>query len=186
MRSRKGLIWLVVVLVILNAATIATIVYHNYNEKKVKEDVVLLNTNGEMINGRYMRQQLDFDNDQVDAFRNANFDFRQQAFSTITAIDVLKLGMFKELQKETPDSIKIKNISDSIGIRHADLKKRTADFYLKIKRICNPGQAVKLEKIFAPLFDNEGVNSQPHHGFQTGGNGQGRGPGWRRFKDSIN
>ena len=186
MKSRSNLIWLVVILLVLNAVTIATILYHNYNERNRKDDSVIINTNGEMINGRYMRQQLGFNNDQVDLFRDANFDFRQEAFATIAAIDSLKLQMFRELKKEKPDSITIKSIADSIGIRHADLKKRTAAFYLKVKSICNAEQATKLENVFAPLFNNEGMGNGTHRGFQSGGRGQGRGQGWQRFRDSIN
>lgn len=184
--SRSNLIWLVVILVVLNAVTVATILYHNYKEHQSNNDTVVINTNGEMINGRYMRQQLGFNNEQVDVFRDVNFEFRQQAFTAIAAIDTLKSQMFDELKKEKPDSLKIKNIADSIGVRHTALKKRTADFYLKVKSICNAEQAVKLESIFAPLFNNEASAGGRWHGSQGGAERRGGGPRWQRINDSAN
>ena len=182
MSKKNILVWLVVILVVLNAVTIGTILYHNYNERKEKDDRVVVNANGEMINGRYMREQLGFDNEQVEQFREANFNFRHTAFATIAAIDSLKMQMFDELKKPGADSVRVYHISDLIGEKHADLKKRTADFYLKIKSICTAEQISKLESVFAPLFNNEGIGTGPRGGRM----GQGRGPGWRRLQDSIN
>ncbi len=179
MKKNSVLIWLVAVLVVLNVVTIATILYHNYNERNAVEDTVVVNANGEMINGRYMRQQLGFDNSQVQQFREANYSFRHTAFATIAAIDSLKMQMFNELKKTKPDAAQLQIISDSIGHKHAELKKRTADFYLKVKAICNESQVTALEKVFAPLFNNEGLGTGPRNSYKGAGTGQGRGPGWQ-------
>jgi len=186
MKSKSILIWVVVILAVLNATTIATILYRHYNDKELNNDTVIINANGEMINGRYMRQQLGFDNSQIAKFRNLNYEFRQRAFTTIAAINTLKLEMFDELKKQKADSSRIKSIADSIGIMHADLKKRTADFYLTVKGMCNAEQVLKLESAFTPLFNNEGPGNGRGQSFQSGGGGHGRGQGWRRFNDSIN
>lgn len=157
-QRRKILIWLIVLLIVLNAVTIGTIFYHNYNESKEENDSVIVNTEGQMINGRYMRQNLAFDNDQIDEFRNANHRFRPMAFDIVYMIDSLKIEMFAELKKADIDTVKLNDISNKIGGLHGLLKQETFRFYLKIKSICNAEQKLKLETVFTPLFKNEGIN----------------------------
>lgn len=179
MNNNRVLIWVIVVLIILNIATIGTIVYHNYSEKTQQDDTVIMNADGQMINGRYMRQYLGFDNDQVDAFRQANRNFRPHAAMIIYNIDSLKGNMFRELQKQDPDTVKLDNMADKIGLLHCKLKKYTSRFYLQIKSVCKPEQVGKLQIIFSPLFKNEGVDIGPYPG-------QGQRGGWGRYNMNQN
>ena len=171
----KILIWLVVLLVILNVTTIATILYHNYKERQTENDSVIVNSEGKMINGRLIRSELSFDNNQIDRFRKINHLFRPTAMAIVFKIDSLKAIMFQELQKQRVDTLKLNNLSDQIGNLHGKLKQETFRFYLQIKSICAPEQVSKLEKIFAPLFKNEGLNMPRGQGHQPFGRGRGMG-----------
>jgi len=171
----KILIWLVVLLVILNVTTIATILYHNYKERQIENDSVIVNSEGKMINGRMMRNELSFDNNQIDRFRAVNHLFRPMAIAIVFKIDSLKANMFQELQKESVDTLKLNDWSIQIGNLHGKLKQETYRFYIQIKSICTPAQVSKLENIFAPLFKNEGLNIPRGQGHPTSGRGRGMG-----------
>lgn len=151
MNKNKILIYLIVLLAMLNISTIGTIIYHNFQEKK-ENNVFINNGNGRMMSGRFFMNELNFDNNQMNQFRNYNHSFRQISLQIINNIDSLKSLMFVEMQKPKTDTATIYNLSEQIGNKHKDLKIETAKFYLEIKKICNIQQQKKLNQVFYPLF----------------------------------
>jgi uncharacterized protein (DUF2344 family) len=164
------LIWSVILLSLLNISTIATIYFKNRVFSSTEESIII-DPESSPLNGRYLREKLNFDREQVAIFREESRKFRQSANVVIEKLNKNKLLLFQEIHSENPDRIKTKKYSDSIGIAHSQLKELTVDFYLGIRKNCNDQQAKKLEAIFMPLFrDNP----------QTKGTGHGYGQGRRR------
>jgi len=158
------LTWVIVLLLISNVATIGTILYHNYRENQ-NTNQVGINTGEEinMLNGRYFRQTLGFNEQQMESFRAINREFRPSAMEMTIEIDSLKNNMFAELQKATPDTILLNEMSKQIGVLHGRLKYVTYHFYLNIKNVCSATQSIELEKAFLPLFKSEGITAGPNH-----------------------
>ena len=82
-----------------------------------------------------------------------------------------------EMQKNQPDTLVLNSMSAQIGELHGQLKYETYSFYLNTKKICSPEQRPELEKIFQPLFINEGITTAPN---------QHRGRGWEKNKTINN
>lgn len=158
MRKITMLKWALVFMIVMNVATLATIIYHNYMEH-VQPDETVINTGQGLnpLNGKFFKQQLGFDEMQMDVFRRANSHFRPEAFKIAAAIDSLKGEMFTQLQKAAPDSILLNRLSEEVGLLHSSLKKETFGFYLQLKKICSSQQLMQLEKAFRPLFVNDAV-----------------------------
>ena len=164
------LIWSVILLALLNISTIATIVVSNRANPSDSESIII-DPESSPLNGRYLREELNFDHQQVEIFRDESREFRQSANRVIEKLNRYKSLLFEEIHSESPDRLKTKEYSDSIGRAHSQLKEITVDFYLEIRKCCTGEQAANLEKIFAPLFrDNP----------QMRGAGQGHGQGRRR------
>jgi hypothetical protein len=174
-RKLNILIWALVFLLITNAATIGTILYHNYREAK-REDQLnnTVNTGGNPINGKFFRQTLGFNNEQMEKFREINHAFRPLTFQYTITIDSLKNEMFTEMKQENPDTVKLNFQSAEIGRLHGLLKYETYKFYLDLKKICSGSQQRELEKAFQPLFINETITGQKVQP------GQGR---WQRIQN---
>lgn len=172
MNKNTILTWAVVILILLNVSTIATILYHNYQEKIEKEDIVLDSEGQNPLNGRYFRQTLGFTDTQMEVFREVNHEFRPNANNIILRIDSLKSEMFIEIKKPVSDTIKLNALALETGKLHAELKQETNRFYLKIKAVCTASQLEKLQDAFSPLFRNE-----PCQGNGQGRHGRGRGQG---------
>jgi Spy/CpxP family protein refolding chaperone len=172
MNKQTTLIWTVVILVILNVSTVATILYHNYQEKIEQQDIVLDTEGQNPLNGRYFRQTLGFTESQMEVFREVNHEFRPNANSIIIKIDSLKNEMFAEIKKPVSDTGKLDALAIETGNLHSELKRVTNKFYLKIKAVCTPEQLEKLQEAFKPLFSN-----QPCKGNGVGRQGRGRGQG---------
>lgn len=143
----------VILLLLLNITTVVTIFIHSRNEKKT-EMVVSLSQEGAgcHLNGKYFKQNLKFDEQQMDAFRSANREFQPLANNIVMEIDSVKTLIFKELKKEKPDTLVLNQLSEETGNLHTELKKETNRFYLKMKKVCNPEQLLQLEDVFSPLF----------------------------------
>lgn len=148
----KILSWTVALLLCLNIATIATIVYHTHYSEDT--ELLLIEADTTPLNGHYFKQQMGFSNEQMQIFRVANRSFHQKANQIVSAIEEQKRLLFKELTTEKPDREQINKISARIGKEHQELKEITATFYLTLKEACSPEQKVKLENIFRPLFKN--------------------------------
>lgn len=172
------LTWAVVLLVVLNLATIGAILYHNYQEKQASAGNIQVGGSGygNPLNGRFLRQELGFDNTQMDQFRVINQAFRPAAMLLTLEIDSLKEEMFAALQAEQPDTAVISQQADLIGRHHSSLKMETAHFYQQLRNICTKQQQAQLEDIFRPLFINE--QTDPDH---EPGNPPGRHRGRRNY-----
>ena len=167
MNKIKLLTWAVILLVVLNITTISTILYHNYTEN-VNSKTIVLNTDGNnMLTGRFFKQTLGFNQTQMNVFREANREFRPKANGIILQIDSLKNEMFIELKKNKSDTVRLNTLSTETGTLHAELKRETNRFYLKIKTVCTPRQLEQLQTTFTPLFQREPCNGR-------GMNGQGK------------
>lgn len=156
--KNKILGWAVVLLVILNLTTLATLLYNRYQAQK-NEDAVTITSEGTPVNGSFFRNEMGFDNTQMNMFRQTNQQFRPATMQLTAGIDSLKDSMFAELQKENPDTTKLNRLSRQIGLLHGELKYDTYRFYLSLRSICQQNQWGRLEKAFQPLFKNNDLNN---------------------------
>lgn len=169
----KILWWAVGLLLVLNITTIATILYHTGSDND--NEMLVIEPGSEPLNGRYFRQNLGFDNEQMEVYRSANRTFRTQANGIVTAIEKRKEQMFALLNAVNPDTVAIREVSANIGNLHKELKEATATFYLAIKECCTEQQQIELQKIFTPLFVNP-----------TSASGRGYGRGERHGQGKCN
>ena len=156
--------WAVILLMITNAVTVGTILYHNYKESSAAGSFAIQTGAGvNLLNGRFFRQTLGFSAEQMDSFRSINQVFRPSVMVLTYGIDSLKTNMFIELQKPVPDTVILNNLSEQIGNMHGRLKYETWHFYLHVKNICSPAQSIEWEKAFLPLFQTENMTTPGEH-----------------------
>lgn len=163
MNKVKTLRWFVVLLVLLNLSTIISIVYHKYQETGDNDVIVFDASSESRLNGRYFRQTLGFNNNQMEAFRQANRTFQPKANAIIFRIDSMKNDVFTELKNDNSDTVKLGHLSENIGIQHSALKKAINQFYLEIKDVCTTEQKEQLNEVFSPLFKNQYPVNQGIH-----------------------
>jgi Spy/CpxP family protein refolding chaperone len=89
----------------------------------------------------------------------------------------LRRLMLQEMSAKNSDTIKLNQLSDSIGLLHAKLKRLTYRYYLDMKDISTPEQQEKLEILFSGIFTRD---------IQMGRYGRGGPPAGRRQGRRIN
>lgn len=172
LRKTQILTWLVVLLLLLNAVTIGTIIYHQRQEKKGASELSIGTYGGiNPLNGRFFRQEMGFNAQQMEDFRELNQTFRPVSMEITFRIDSLKEEIYNNLTSGKTDSLQLQRLSDEIGTLHGQLKKETTRFYIRLSELCNSAQKEKLAEVFKPLFISEELTD--HRNYQNG-------PAWKR------
>ena len=178
--KRNWMVWAIVALVVMNLSTLATILYHQNQSKVPSGDSAKLQqqleTDAEKFSGRYFRDKLKLDGEQMDKFREINPVFRQQARAITIELSSKRKQMLEEMTAAKSDTNKLNALSDSIGLLHSNLKKLTYKYYLDIKTICTIEQQKQLEQLFSDMFTNDAPMGFPGRGGQGfhGGRQQGK------------
>ncbi len=168
------LIWIIVLLALMNAATIVTVIFNRNRFEKEKTVTVpgraQLSASPANYSGGYFRDELGLNEEQMIKFVEINPLFREQVWNINNNLNLLRQRMFTEMSAGNPDPEKLDLYADSIGIMHSDLKKATYRYYLGLKNICDSQQRIKLEKLFGGMFISERGMGQHGRGVRAGRN----------------
>ena len=158
--KRETLIWIIIILAALNIATIATIVFHYYQSNMSPQSGGISSAEYDergvqRYNGRSFRDALELDPGQMERFRVINQRFRDEGRSISFKLNQLRQDMLANLESPSPDTSQLNQLSDSLGILHAKLKRVTYRYYLDIQGICRPEQQEKLNLLFESAFRSD-------------------------------
>lgn len=158
------MVWAIVVLGVMNIATILTVI-HNRNQA-AKEIIVaegdqsMTEAGSTKYSGRWFRDELNLNREQMSVFVEFNPLFREQVRNINNNLNLFRDQMLSEMAAENCDTRKLNTLADSIGYLHANLKKVTYKYYLDIKNICDKQQQKKLEQLFSGMFASDGRMGQ--------------------------
>ena len=176
--KNRWMVWAIVILAAMNIATIVTVLRNRNLTKEenfVEDDSQLQPEAGAIrYSGRWYRDQLNFNREQMNRFAGINSAFREDVQFINLNLNLLRQKMLDEMASDGPDTIRLNILSDSIGTLHSDLKKITYKYYTDLKTICNEQQKEKLEHLFSGMFSIDG-----RMGPYGRGNQQGRRRGWQ-------
>lgn len=178
-KNQSWMVWAIVFLAVLNISTLATILIHQNQSKtpvaNTSANQRQLEVDAEAFSGRYFRDKLQLDSEQMNRFRTFNPIFRSQARAITVELGRLRREMLTEMSAAKSDTLRLAKLSDSIGNLHRDLKLLTYRYYLDIKTMCNPSQQNQLQILFSTMFTNDAPMSFPGRGGPGNGRGQGNG-----------
>lgn len=179
LKNQSWMVWAIVFLAVMNVSTLVTIAYNQKQPEKQVEGVTVgqtqLEADAEKFSGRYFRDKLQLDSEQMNRFRTFNPIFRSQARAITVELGRLRREMLTEMSATKSDTLRLAKLSDSIGNLHRDLKVLTYRYYLDIKTMCNASQQNQLQILFSTMFTNDAPMSFPGRGGPGNGRGQGNG-----------
>jgi len=166
------MVWVVAVLALMNIATIITVIYNRNQTGSEKifdgDNLNQVETTSTLYSGRWFRDQLNLNREQMSMFVEFNPLFRENVRNINNDLNSLRQQMLSEMAADNNDTRRLNTLSDSIGYLHADLKKVTYKYFLEIKNICDKQQQQKLELVFASMFASDGRMGQYGQGGQHG------------------
>lgn len=165
----KIYLWLVVILVVTNLATIGSVLYHVYAEHNAPA-VSSTDIPGEQRT-RFLSGELALDETQTEQFRELNRNFNRTANPITRELEELRLEMLEEMSQAQPDTLQLNDIAFKIGSLHTALKKTTIDFYMQMKAMCNEDQQIKLYQLFQSMLNPGNDVNLPRGGRHQYGKG---------------
>ena len=153
--QKPWFLWAVIILVIINISMIAGFTYKAY----IADDTIKVDTSSFELPdrgwGRYFRDKLNLSHKQFRDFRSYRREFHTTARDITIELQNTRLALLDEMSSPEPDTKKINQMAQKIGQLHTELKKATADYYLALKKECNPQQKKQLYKIFKQMLNAE-------------------------------
>jgi len=174
----RWMIWAIVVLAVMNITTLITILIQGSNSRENSAPVLSEKQRSEdpsvEFSGRYFRDQLNLNGEQMAEFAKFNPEFRNNVRKINISLAKMRQQMIMEMAAEKSDTAKLNMLSDSIGYLHANLKKLTYGYYLDFKRICDKEQQARLEMLFGGMFAPDFQMGGQHRQRNRFGRGYGR------------
>lgn len=141
--SKRNIVILVIaVLLIINIASISTIVYHSYGNRRTKM------AEKERTSMRDFRQELNLNPQQIDEFGKLGKKFMIDTRMRMDEMQKIRLALINEMSSANPDTAKMFAMADEIGKLHAQIKRQTIDHFLIIKNNCTNTQFDKFVTLF--------------------------------------
>ena len=168
--------WLVFFLMVVNIATITTILYHIYSDKTTASSAMVNNGAGKIIT-----TELGLNAQQKDMFSSINDVYNEKSKAVLDQLTDKRSEMLSELSETKPDTAILKIIAKEIGELHTTLKLLTIENFLELKKICTEDQQQQLSKMYNDMLECEGhfkgYGKQYRHRYR---HGQSEGKGWQK------
>lgn len=87
-----------------------------------------------------LEKELNFDQDQIDRFRELRREFRHKADQNRTALEKLRKQVMSEALNDSPNNEKIDNLAGQIGQLEINKTTLITHHFQKIKALCRPDQ----------------------------------------------
>jgi hypothetical protein len=168
----KILVWTVVLLAVFNVTTLITIFYNRHlsmqSQPMPSSGPVLSEGASMKFSGRYFRDHLGLNTEQMRRFGQFNPTFRRQVQKINFDLADKRFHMLIEMSSPKYDTVRLNQLSDSMGYLHARLKRLTYGYYLNFKEICDMQQQEKLKQLFSEMFVCEKQQGLRHQGSKNG------------------
>jgi len=161
--------WLIILLILFNISTLATILYRCYTVE-VPEPRLVDQRMPPPPPDDIMFKRLDLSDKQVEEIAPVRQIYLNEARKTAKELQHKRFEMLDELALNSPDSVKLNQIAREIGDLHYHLKHVTFMYYLKMKAICSDEQQKQLLHMFKAMLDERDERGVPrgkgrqHHG----------------------
>lgn len=145
-------LFVIIILVIFNIATIVAIIYHLRAEHRgMRPD-----REESRDRGKHLADKIGFDKIQAVQFDTLRAEFGRKAKAIMGNIQEKKLEILSEFTSENPDTTKLYQITREIGNLHGEMRRLSIDHFMSVKKICNPEQKTKLLDLFRDMMKMEG------------------------------
>ena len=145
--NKNTLIWVIIILLAINVATITTIIIFMTSHGKFPPPVMERGKPASFFN-----KELGLSPMQKKNFDLIHSKFSEKSLGIIQELDSLRYEMMNELSNEEPDSLKLDKIAEEIGLGHAKLKKETINHFLLMRKTCDGGEQRKaLSRIYRSM-----------------------------------
>jgi periplasmic protein CpxP/Spy len=168
--KQKIIVWSIVILVILNLGTLATLWIGHFQgpERRISHGRRAPDHVSD-----FLTRELNFDADQKKEFKILQSRQIAQMDTFQKEVNTCKRRMMDELLKTSPDPARVKELAGEVGEKEALKARRVFKHLQEIKAICRPEQKGQFDILVSDLL---AVMKPPDHPGQPGDRGNGPPP----------
>lgn len=151
LNKKRIIVGLIVLLLLINLSAIVTIGYNKYEKKKNtdKEYISRFSEDGSPHKRMklFVKKELELSESQFELYSSMKDENLTRTKKHIKKIRAYKKSIIDEINKDHPDSLALKILSDSIGEQHTFIQLEMNRHFLAVKQILEPYQQEKLKKL---------------------------------------
>lgn len=164
-----------IILVILNLALLATIWYprlkpqekeiqrkekKQYDDKKFRQDEENRKQRDKRLAG-FLKRELNFTRDQVDKFMELRDEHFQKTHQFRRQVDDLRREMLELLFDDQPDSSQVEKLTEKMGQKTAELEKTVFYHFIELMEVCDSEQKSKYKSLLREILNQ--LKPPDHH-----------------------
>ena len=156
--------WLIVLLIVINIAAIATMIYITQHRCHKIEHFEKMKC---PTPRQYFIQELQLNEEQSKEFKMLHKQHRQQARVLYNQMIEKQSVLFEEIHKDNPDSLLINTLLNELGKLHVELQNEALQHYKSLQNICTPEQKKKLKVLYKDIIVKKQhfpMRFRDHHG----------------------
>lgn len=142
--KKRILIGVLIVLILINLAALGSFGYHKYcHSDKRKNDCRKDNIENQNPHDRikqFMKEELELNDDQFNLYCKLKDKNLKNSDSIWFCLGRLRELNQKELIKENHDTLRLSELTDSIGLFHKKMQMEMNHHFIEVKKILNPKQ----------------------------------------------
>ena len=158
--------WVIIILVILNLALLATIWYprlkprekeiqrkpeNRYDDKKYRQGVEDRKQQDKRLAG-FLKRELNFTRDQVEKFMQLRDEHFQKASQIRRQVDDLRRELMEHLLDDQPDSSQVEKLTEKMGQKTAELEKSVFYHFIELMEVCDSEQKSKYKSLLREIL----------------------------------
>jgi hypothetical protein len=140
--------WAIVVLVALNLGLMGLLWYQRLGPPR--HPIPPAEQRG---TGEFLARELGLDADGADKLRDLQDAHFRRADSLQRKMKDLNRAMFEQIFTCEPDSVRIRALSDSIGVFRAEFERMVVAHFEEVKQLCAPGRYERLRRMIFDALD---------------------------------
>jgi len=144
--KNRFIAWLLIMLVILNVSALGAFLIYFYGKTPASGLQAVRPTH------ECLRQELSLNQEQTSAVERTLAGVRLIAGPVADSIRSARLDLLDELEKDHPDTIRLKEIRSAIISYQIKLQDIQIEQFLSFKKICTPEQTRELSGFYLKLF----------------------------------
>ncbi|MBL7137826.1 MAG: periplasmic heavy metal sensor [Bacteroidales bacterium] len=139
--------WILAGILAVALSALGTIIYQTWKETKAIEEIPACISSCMMLTS-----VLEFNASQNENLEKILDRFSDTSAALVSSLREHRMALMNELQKEHPDSLRIRILTGEIGSAQAMLTSLAASQYLQIRKICDSSQQLKLSDFYCDMF----------------------------------
>ncbi len=144
--KNRFLFWILIFLIVVNLSALAT--YFLFPKRTAEVTC----SSSAMEPGCALQAELNLSDEQISLVDKINSEYEEVSKPISGEIKSRRAAILDELVSDNPDTLNINQLCLEISRMQNQLHRENIRHYLELKKVCNPGQAMRLSNLYRDLY----------------------------------